>query len=142
MANKFIIGCVCLTALSLTACGNKEQNNARMARGCEAAAKVMLAKDKYDRQIDQVKNKKFGMSEGFSLVTLDVVTKNKEFGYESDETIYCKFEETSSMAGYVWNASLVQLRLGEDVYGSDGGEIFGDLNDQMSLMDAVQAAMK
>ncbi|HNQ92793.1 MAG TPA: hypothetical protein PKI93_07675 [Alphaproteobacteria bacterium] len=142
MANKFFVGCVCALALSLSACGKDKENEQRLARGCEAAVKVMLAKDKYDRQIDQVKSKKFGMSDGFKLVTIAAVTKNKEYGYEQDESFDCKFEESSSMAGFVWSASLVQLKIGEDVYGSEGGEIFGDMNDQMNLMDAVQAAMK
>ncbi|HRK98551.1 MAG: hypothetical protein KDJ26_05400 [Alphaproteobacteria bacterium] len=142
MGNKFFVIGLCFLALSLCSCGNEKENDARLARGCEAAAKTMLDKEEYDRQIDRVASKKLGMSDGFRLVTIDVVTKNKEFGYESNESFNCKFEEQSSFAGMMWRASLVQIQIDEDVYGSNGGKIFGDLNDQMKLMDAVQAAMK
>lgn len=142
MGNKFFLGCFCVLTLSLTSCGDRKEQEAKLARGCEAAVKVMLEKDQYDRQIDQVKAQKFGMSEGFTLVTLDVLTKNKEYGYEEDESFFCKFQEESSMVGYIWKGVLVQVKIGEDVYGSEGGQLYGDMNDQMNLMAAVEAAMK
>lgn len=137
---KFIFA-VCVSAL-LTGCGSNEANNAKLARGCEAAVKVMLNKDTYDRQIDAVKDKRFGMSDGFRLVTLKTVTKNKSYGYQNDETFDCKFEESSGPFGLSWKAALVQVKIGDDVYGSEGGQLFGTVEDQMALTAAVESAMK
>jgi hypothetical protein len=75
-------------------------------------------------------------------VTLQATSKNKEFGYEAEESFKCVFEESYSPGFTAWKASLLQLRIGETVYGSEGGEIFGTMEDQMSLTAAVESAMR
>jgi len=129
-------------ATLLTGCGAQQDAESKMARGCEAAVKVMLNKDQYDRQIAKVKSAKFGMSDGFRLVTIDVQTKSKEFGDPKDEKFECKFEETQAFAYIGWKASLIQVRIDDVVYGSEGGEIYGSIEDQMALTAAVENAMK
>jgi hypothetical protein len=62
---------------------------------------------------------------------LQATTKNKEFGYEAEESFECVFEESYSPGFTAWKASLLQLRIGETVYGSEGGEIFGTMEDQI-----------
>ncbi len=140
MNKTFILG-ICAVAV-LTGCGSREQAETKLARGCEAAAKSMLNKDQYDHQIEKVTGQKFGKSDGFTLVTVDTVTKNKQYGFENPETFQCKFEESSGPFGMSWKAALVQVKIGEDVYGSDGGQLFGSVEDQMALTAAVEAAMK
>lgn len=132
---------VCALTL-LTGCGAREEAEAKLARGCEAAAKSMLAKDNYDRQIDSVKSKKFGKSDGFTLVTIETNTKNKEYEYDSDESFQCKFQESTGPFGLNWKAALVQVKVGDDVYGSEGGELYGTVEDQMALTAAVESAMQ
>lgn len=127
-------------AIFLTGCQNDSEK--RLVRGCEAAVKVMLNKDKYDRQIDTVKNSKFGMSDGFKLVTINTVTKTKEFNNENDESFECKFEESSMPFGLAWRAALVQVKIDDIIYGSEGGEIYGSIEDQLALTAAVESAMK
>lgn len=131
-------GCV----LCLTGCDGKEKAEARLARGCEAAVKVMLNKPDFTRQIDNVKSKSFGMSDGYKLVTLNTVTKVKDTGEEANETFNCKFQETQSLNYIIWSAELVQLKIDDVTYGSEGGEIYGSVEDQMALTNAVEAAMK
>ena len=140
MNKTFILGVCALTLLS--GCGSREQAETKLVRGCEAAAKSMLNKDQYDRQIEKVTGQKFGKSDGFTLVTVDATTKNKQYGFENPETFECKFEESSGPFGMSWKAALVQLKVGADVYGSDGGQLFGSVEDQMALTAAVEAAMK
>jgi hypothetical protein len=130
------------TSLALLLTGCQNDTDSRLARGCEAAVKVMLAKDKYDRQIGVIKGKKFGVSEGFKLVTIHTVTKTKEFNDEKDESFECKFEESSMPFGYAWRAALVQVKIDDVVYGSEGGEIYGSIEDQLALTAAVDEAMK
>lgn len=126
----------------LTACGAEKEIENKMARGCEAAVKIMLNKEKYDRQIDSVKDKKFGMSDGYRLVTLEVVTKTKEYSDLKDESFDCKFEETKVLGAIGWKASLVQVKIDGTAYGSEGGEIFGSIEDQLAITAAVEGAMK
>jgi hypothetical protein len=140
MNKTFILGVCALTLLS--GCGSREEVEAKLGRGCEAAAKSMLNKDQYDHQIDRVTSTKFGKSDGFTLVTVDTVIKNKQYGYENPETFECKFEESTGPFGLNWQGALVQLKIGEEVYGSDGGQLYGTVEDQMALTAAVEAAMK
>jgi hypothetical protein len=130
------------TGLTILLTGCQDDSEDRLARGCEAGVKVMLAKDAYDRQIGSVKGKRFGMSDGFKLVTLDTVTKTKEFNDEKDESFECKFEESSMPFGIAWRAALVQLKIDDVIYGSEGGEVYGTIEDQLALTAAVEGAMK
>lgn len=140
MKNPVILCCTALVLL--TACGSKEQANTKMARGCEAAVKVMLNKADFTRQIDSVKSKSFGMADGYRLVTIHTITRNKDTGEEADESFDCKFEETQLFNYLKWSASLVQLKIDDVTYGSDAGEIYGSVEDQIALTNAVEEAMK
>lgn len=140
MKKLMIVGV--LSVLCLSGCGSQQQAEARLVRGCEAAAKAMLNKDDYDHQIAAITGHKFGMSDGFRLVTIETTTKNKEFGFEGEESFQCKFEESRSFGYLNWKAALVQVKIGEDVFGSEGGQLYGSVEDQMALTAAVEAAMK
>ncbi len=131
-----------LLALGLSGCGDQKATDAKLAKGCEAAVKTVLDKEKYSRQLGSVKSSSFDMSEGFRLVKLAVTTKDKQYETSADETFNCKFQVDTSFLGLSWKAYLVQVKVDEDIYGSEGGQIYGDMNDQMNLDDAVQDAMK
>ncbi|MDY0029457.1 MAG: hypothetical protein RBR86_05895 [Pseudobdellovibrionaceae bacterium] len=137
-------GLVTLCALGLSACGQEELNNQRLAKGCEAAVKLVLDKSKYDRKLASVQSVSFGRSDGFKLVKITVNTIEKETDYEldEDEVYNCKFDETSSFGGLVWNANLVYLKVDDDAYGLENGQIIGNLNDHLKLMNTVENAMK
>lgn len=133
-----LAGCV----LALTACGDQKSMDAKLAKGCAAAVKTVLAKDKYTRQLDSVKSSAFDMSDGFRLVKLGVVTKDKQYETAADESFDCKFQVDTSFLGTNARAYLVQVKVDDDVYGTESGQIYGDMNDQMDLSNAVQDAMK
>lgn len=132
---------LCVTAF-LSGCGGREQADTKLARACESAVKVMLNKSDYDRQIDKVKGKKIGMSDGYRLVTIDVLSKTKEFSNPKDESFECKFDESMGPFGFGYHAALVSLKIDDVVYGSNGGEIYGSIQDQMAIMTAVEQALK
>jgi len=135
--------CTGLVLLSgLTGCGNDEINKQRMAKGCEAAVKVVLNKPEYERSLLKVEHQKFGKSEGYQLVTLDVLTTDKEYGGEEPETFDCQFSVTRSLGGLQWNATLAKLQVDKNVYGVVNGEIQGSMTDHMAITSAVQNAMK
>lgn len=130
-----------LTFSLLSACGNdRETHDQKLARGCQAGIKSILAQDKYDRQIDTVRNKKFSTEADGRKVTLDVVTKNKLYGYPKDETFDCTFNEVSNMLGY--KAEVVGINVGENFFGKKDGQIVGDMNDFVALTTAVEDGMK
>lgn len=135
------ISLICIgLAFVLTGC--QDNSKKRLAHGCEAAVKIMLNKEEYKRQIDSIKSSKLGMSDGYRLVTIDTVTKTKEFSNPQDESFECKFEETTGPFGLGWRASLVNLKIDDVIYGSEGGEIYGSIEDQLALTAAVESAMK
>ncbi|PZP56172.1 MAG: hypothetical protein DI586_04615 [Micavibrio aeruginosavorus] len=133
---------VCLLAISLlSACGDgRGEKDKKLALGCQAGLKALLAQDKFDRQIDKVTSRKFKDESEGRRVTLKATTKNKQFGYEKDESFNCLFAETSNILG--WKAEVQQLNIGEDVFGKKDGQIIGDMNDFLELTGAVEAAMK
>ena len=139
---KKITCLACLSAVILTGCGSQQEAETKLVRGCEAAVKVMLNKEDYDRQLAAVTGQKFGMSDGFRLVTIDATTKNKEFGFENEESFQCKFEESRSFGYLNWKAALVQVKIDDAVFGSEGGQLYGSVEDQMALTAAVEAAMR
>lgn len=125
----------------LSGCGdNREAKDRKLALGCQAGIKALLAEEKYDRQIDKVTGKKFTSEADGRRVILKAVTKNKEFGYPKDESFDCLFSETSNFFGY--KAEVQQLNIGEDVFGKKDGQIIGDMNDFLALTGAVEAGMR
>lgn len=139
--NKFLILTLCSVFL-MTGCSSREEADKKIAKGCEAGVRSLLAMDKYDRQIDKVKKVTYGKDDLGRLVTLDAGIKNKAYSYDGDESFTCIFSEEYSFGFIAYKASLERLTIGTDVYGRDAnGTIQGELNDYMRLTDAVQDAM-
>lgn len=138
---KKLFALVCVTAL-LTGCSSREEADAKLARGCEAGVKVLLNKPEYDRQISRIASKTFTDDSMGRKVSLVTKVKNKSYGYEADETFNCVFAEEYSFGFIAWKANLMQLKIGENTYGLEGGQVMGDMSDYMSLTAAIEAAMK
>lgn len=131
------------SVLLVTACSSREEADRKMAKGCEAGVKVLLAKENSERQISKVKSKTFSEDGKIRVVTLAANVKNKVYGYDADETFTCRFTEDYSVGFIGWRASMQQIKLGETIFGkNDAGEIQGDLQDYMNLSGEVDDAMK
>ncbi len=131
-----------IALLALTACGSREEADTKLSRGCEAAVKVILATPNYDREFSKTTSKSFDKDGTNRVVTLQSVTKNKEYGNEMDEIFVCKFDESYSPGFIAWKASLINVKIGEEYFGSEGGQIYGSAEDQMNVMAAVEAALQ
>lgn len=142
MSRFLFLSLLISSVLGLSACGQDEVNRQRLVKGCEAAVKVVLDMPKYERSLLKVQSHKFGESEGYDLVTLSVLTTDKEFGGEEPETFNCQFSVTSSLGGMQWNAALAKLQVDDDVYGVVNGQIQGSMTDHMAITSAVERAMK
>lgn len=131
-----------ISVLSLAACGSREEADIKLARGCEAAVKTLLATPNYDREFSKISSKAFDTVDTKRVITIQSVVKNKEYGNEMDEAFVCKFDESYSPGFIAWKASLINVKIGEEYFGSEGGQIFGSAEDQMNVMAAVEAALK
>lgn len=141
MKTKLIVASACL--LLVTGCSSREEADTKMGKGCEAGVRVLLAKDNSDRQIDKVTNKTFSSDGKIRVVTLAAGTKNKEYGYEADETFTCRFTEDYGPGFFNWQAAVQQIKLGDTIFGKDeAGTIQGELRDYMDLVGDVDDAMK
>ena len=131
-----------LTVISLlSACGdNRDAKDQKLAKGCQAGIKSVMAQDKYDRQIDKVNSKSFANEGDARRVNLEVTTKNKQYGYPKDESYSCVFAEVSNMLGY--KAEVIRINIGDDFYGKKDGQIVGSMNDFLALTGAVEDGMK
>ena len=135
------IALVLLMTSLLTACGDgRDAKDRKLAMGCQAGLKALLDQQKFDRQIDKVKSTSFTSEPDGRRVKLEVVTKNKEYGYEKDEHFNCLFAEASNILGY--KAEVQQINIDENVFGKQGGEIKGDMNDFLNITGAVEAGMR
>lgn len=128
--------------LLVTACSSREEADAKLRKGCEYGVRTLLEKPNYDRQIGSVKSASFENVDAGRRIVLDTVVKNKEYGYENDETFSCIFSETYSFGFIAWNANLEQIKVGDDVFGRENGQIKGDLQDFMKVTDEIERAMQ
>ena len=129
--------------LLVTSCSSREQADFKMAKGCEAGVRVLLAKETSTMQLDKVKSKTFTSDGKIRVVTLVANTKDKAYGYEKDDTFTCRFSEEYSVGFMGWRASLMQIKFGETIFGKDNaGVLQGDLQDYMNLSGEVDDAMK
>lgn len=141
MKTKLILASACL--LLVTACSSREDADRKMAKGCEAGVRVLLAKETSDRQIDKIRDKSFSSDGKIRIVTLSGGTKNKAYGYDADETFTCRFTEDYGPGFFNWQAAVQQIKIGDTVFGKDeAGTLQGELQDYMNLVGDVDDAMK
>lgn len=126
-------------------CTSREQVDQRLARGCEAGVKALFEDERFDRQIASIKGKEFNSStlgNAYRQITLKALTKNKQYGYESDEDFVCIFNENYGFGYMAYKATLHQIKIGTEIFGSDGGQILGNMEDHLKIVGAVEAAIQ
>lgn len=140
---KPLISLLLLSSLLLTGCSSREAADRKIAKACEVGVRIVLKNDKYENQIDSIKDTSFADYALGRKVSLKAAVKNKAYGYEGEESYDCIFDE-SYLPGFInWNASLTQIVVGSDVYGKDAsGKIQGSLQDFMNITDSVAAALE
>ncbi len=140
MKSSLILGLAAL--LLVTGCSSREEVDKKLAKGCEAGARALLEQAGYDRSLDKVKKPSFSTDENGRSVMMQAVTKNKAYGYMTDEVLVCVFSEEYSMGFITWSAMLEKLTIGDDVYGRHEGHLQGDMQDYLRINDTVTNAMK
>lgn len=130
---------IAVSALTLAACVPQEQADEKMAKGCEAGVKSMIA----PKEIASVKTKNYAdeQAEGglHRRVTLGVV--EKDGWLELDKEYSCLFMEEWGLFKMSHKALLVQVKIDDSVYGKVNGVITGSLDDFLKLTEHVDEAM-
>ncbi len=138
---KYFMTALILTAglFVLTGCFNQQEANAKMAKGCEAGAKV-LAKETL-----ATKKASFGVADEhgptYRMVTIDAL-RNKGEWSEEEVQYSCVFNESWVFFGSSHKAVLIKINVNGRTMGRNkDGKIEGELSDFMALTDAVDGAM-
>lgn len=130
-----------LPVFALSGCVDRATADAKLARGCEAAAKSYL-EDGFE--IKEITGRSFDHStdlgKGYREVTLN--TLESDGWYEEDRVYRCIFVENFGLLKMNHNATLYQLRLHDDrIFGKKGDEILGGFKDWLKLTGAVERSM-
>lgn len=136
---KFYFLFLCLLALS--ACVSREDADAKLAKGCRAGVESLMSGD---FKINEIKDRTFRQSPEFGPdyreVMLSVVESD---GWSSsDKNIICVFSEGFGFLNAGYTATLHQLKKDEQIYGQDGSEIRGSVEDHLKLHQAVEQGMR
>lgn len=126
-------------SLTLAACVSRDQADARLARGCAAAAELFLPEG---TKIKEIKGQVFGESEqgqGFRSLTLSAIETD---GWSDVEVEYrCVFEEQFGFLGSGHTAAIEQVRLHDNIYGKENGKILGTFEEHLKLTETVEKAL-
>lgn len=138
--NMHILFLAFLTVLTLTGCVNREQADAKLAKGCAAAAKIFLDKGITLKEVQKSsfkRSKEFG--EGYREVRLHVI--ESDGWYEPEKEYACVFAEEFGMFNMGHDASIYQVVVDGELYGKKGEEVIGSLQDFLKLDETVQRAL-
>lgn len=128
-----------LAALSLTGCVNRQQADAKLAKGCAAGVAALLPEG---QSLGEVISKESSPSpEGAHYRHVTIKVKQMDGWLEGDGTYECTFEENFGFMNSNYTGSIYQLKVGEKVYGKAGGEILGTADDFIKITEAIRKAM-
>ncbi len=135
---RIIIPALC--ALALTGCITREQADNRLERGCTAAAGIFLDEG---YSVKSVKKSTFGVSKefgnGYRVANLTIIESD---GWaDLDKNVECTFAEDIGAFGSSHSASLYQLKINDEVFGIQDGQLLGDIDTHLKLTAAVESAL-
>lgn len=130
---------ICLCAIALSGCVNRQQADDTLAKGCLAGVNAMMPEGE---TAGEIKEKSFSMSpEGPNMRHVKIKTTAADGWIEEDRPFECIFEETFGFLKSSHVASIYQLRVGDQIYGKSGNEIRGSFEDFTKITDAIREAM-
>ena len=133
-----ILGLICVIFLS--GCVTREQADKKLAKGCAAGAELFLD-DLF--KIKEVKDQKFKKSDEFGdsyrEVMLSVVETDE--WVDLDKEYKCVFAEEFGTMNSTHRATIYQIKVNDQTYGIEDGEILGDMQIHIQLTETVQQAM-
>ncbi len=129
-----------VSALVLSGCVTREQADERIAKGCAAGVELFLAEG---FKIKEIKGKTYSDSaefgKGYRSVTLQAV--ESDGWLDVDKQYSCVFAEDFGLFNTGHRATIYQLKVNDQVYGNENGQIKGDFKDHLKLTETVEQAM-
>lgn len=126
-------------SLPLCSCVDRDQADARLARGCEAAAALFLPEG---TTIREVRKRVFSAAEegaGFRRVVLTAIETD---GWSDVDKAYeCVFVEEFGFLGNGYTAQIERLTADGNIYGKKEGKILGEFGDHLKLTETVEKAL-
>ena len=135
--STFILMGAC--AMILSGCVSREQADAKLAKGCEAGANVILPEG---RKITRIAKSEFTpATEGRGMRHVKLTTIENDGFLEIENTVECVFEENFGFLNSGHSAAIYQVSAGDTVIGKSGSQIIGDAQVFLKLNDAMRDAM-
>ena len=130
-----------MLALSgLTGCVSREEADAKLALGCEAASLLFAQQGVQVETTGQIIFGQSDLGKNFRHVLMSVTETD---GWHQEQKEYrCIFMEEFGFARLRYVATIYQVRVGDQIFGKEGNEIIGSLEDHIRLTDAVARAMR
>ena len=131
---------VCLFALGMTGCVDRDYADNTLQKGCLAGVKALLDDGYEIRDVKEAKFEPSPVGPDFRHVTLQVT--QMDGWLETDAEYQCVFEESFGFLNSHHTASIYQIRMGDDrLVGRSGKDIIGTPEDFLKLTDAIRKAM-
>lgn len=132
---------IMLLSFFLTACVTQDQADIKMAKGCAAGVNTLIADE--GKEIGKIKVQRYAneQAEGglHRRITLEAIEKNGWL--ELDKEYSCLFMQDWGLFKSSHEALLVQVKIGDQIYGKKDGTILGSFEDFLKLTKVVNAAM-
>ncbi|MCC7305657.1 MAG: hypothetical protein IT558_05290 [Alphaproteobacteria bacterium] len=129
-----------VSVLCLSGCVSRKQADDKLARGCAAGAEVFMPAGNKVKEIKQSAfNDSAELGSGYRVIRLDIVETD---GWaETEKQISCIFSEKFAAFGASYTSQIYQLKMDDQVWGKQGNEIIGSMEDHMKLTEAVDNVM-
>lgn len=126
-----------MCALLLSGCVSREDADAKLVRGCEAAAKSF---PRPDYEIKEVKKTDIRGENGYRKVVL--TTLESEGYYEEEQEYTCLFQENFGFLGMGYKAVIERIEFRDTIYGRKDGTVHGGLSEMQRMSANVNQAMR
>tara|TARA_B100001989_G_scaffold242481_1_gene209284 strand:+ start:299 stop:727 length:429 start_codon:yes stop_codon:yes gene_type:complete len=136
---KILSVAICLTLL--TGCVSREQANDKLGKACEVAASIFLEDGFTIKTVKRVTSKP-SKEYGDSYRDVTVFVTESDSWIDIEKEYECVFAEEFGMFNTSFDADLYRIEVDGQVFGMKDGQIIGDPNTHMKLMNAVQSAMQ
>lgn len=124
--------------LVLTGCVSREQADKRLENGCAAGAELFLGEG---HKVKEIKDRQFrddpALGKGYREVRLMIV--DTDGWYDADKEIKCIFIENYNPLQH--SATIYQLKMDEQIWGKEGNEILGTMEEHLKLTETVEQGL-
>ena len=128
-------------SLLLAGCISREEADMRLQRGCAAGAELFLEDGHKVKEVkDHIFRDNPDLGPGYREVRLTFV--DSDGWYDSDKEVRCIFEDSLNFFGLLGHtATIYQLKMDDKVWGMEGKEILGSMQDHLKLTETVEQGL-